>query len=230
MARKRFEDEDDDRDEEYDDRPRRRKPSSALPLVMILGGVGVAVAGCIGFALVGAALGPRGRMANTTSDPTGAASPAAVHKIGEWIKVGDAEVRVTGARETNVLGRTQIAKRQMNYPVSLVVSLEIRVADPDRTFDIHPQTRRATATDDKGNRYKPVAITDEFGGYVDVDGMIRVDRVLRLRSDAAGADKVVFERPPPGANEVTVSFDATAYGGTGRFAVAVTRDQWTYKP
>jgi hypothetical protein len=203
--------------------PRKRGPSTLL-VVLLVGGSGFFLVCGIVFVLLLGAVG--------ATLPTAGGSGSPVERpgvIGQEMRFGDLGVTVTSIRQTGY-GSHTAAGRQMGHNVALVVSLRLKNYNPNRVLRVPGQSGSAKATDDVGNEYPEVQPVNEWGLENTIDGQIEDGTALNLRSDVIGEDRVIFSRPVPGANVLTVTMDAAQYdGGSGKIVFRVPRSVWLPK-
>jgi hypothetical protein len=107
------------------------------------------------------------------------------------------------------------------YEGAFVLDLEIKSYNPNRILEVRSQSDVATAEDDVGNRYRPLSANNDGALARRIVGQIPPGHSSALRSDEAGTDKLVFDRPVPGASVMRVTLDASPYGGSGKIVVAI---------
>jgi hypothetical protein len=111
--------------------------------------------------------------------------------------------------------------------MEFVVFISFRNYNPNRIIKAGSQVDVAILRDDVGNTYQGIRATNEIGLTNSIDDQIPAGMARPVRSDQPGWDVLVFERPVPGASTVTLSLDASQYGGVGRIEVQVPRETWS---
>jgi hypothetical protein len=164
--------------------------------------------------------------------PTAGGSGSPVERpgvIGQEMRFGDLGVTVRSIRQNNYTSK-DILGTTLYHSDALVVSLQIKNYNPNRQHPVPAQSGYARVIDDVGNSYKELHATNEFGSRTDMDGQIEPGKALYLMADRIGEDRVVFGRPVPGANVLTVTLDASRYdGGSGKIVFRVPRSVWLPK-
>jgi hypothetical protein len=218
-------------------------PLAAVGLLLGVVGGGVAIARGgrgIGFPIAGSAtnllalavggvwlLLSVGTVGHLASVPVAAPDSRPTHEcsFGEEMRFGDLGVAVRRAR---VEGFTSVtpAGRQLFHQPAFVITIGLKNYNPNRVIDAGAQVDAARLEDDVGNRYDGIKAVNEIGLAGRIEGQIPPGMARPVRSDEDARDVLVFDRPVPGASTLTLTLDASRYGGLGRLKVQIPRSAW----
>jgi hypothetical protein len=112
----------------------------------------------------------------------------------------------------------------LSHPPAFVVQISFKNYNDKRILTAGPQTGNCALSDDVGNTYRELHAVTDLGLPAAVHGQIPKGKVREVRSDEKAGDAVVFDRPVKGANEVRLTLDARAYGGSGRLVLKVAKN------
>lgn len=174
----------------------------------------------------GSGLASIGALAGKGTSRTGNPAPAKEYNFGEEIRFGDLGVTVIYAGQAGFTSTTA-GGRQLFHDPEFVITIRFKNYNPNRVLDAGAQVDVATLEDDVGNKYDRVKAANEIGMENKIDGQISPDKVRPVRSDDKEArDLLVFNRPVPGASVLTLTLDASKYGGSGKVKVKIPKSAW----
>lgn len=137
-------------------------------------------------------------------------------KLGEEMLFGDLGVEVTLLGQGGVQGRTKLDRWLDSAEAYFRVGLVFTNRNPTTRISVCGQINRARLKDEHGNSYRTVTITQEFGvpiralcgSSTGLYYQIMPDEKVVVRSDKQQTDLILFERPVPGAQQLTMTLDA----------------------
>jgi hypothetical protein len=175
----------------------------------------------------GSGLASIGALADKGTSRTGSGSaPDKEYKFGEEMRFGDLGATVVFAGQAGFTSTTS-AGRQLFHDPEFVVTIQFKNYNPNRVVEAGAQVDAATLEDDVGNRYSRIKAKNEIGLENKIDEQISSGKVRPVRSDDKDArDLLVFERPVPGASTLTLTLDASKYGGSGKIKVKIPKSAW----
>lgn len=192
-------------------------------LPWILAGVAVVFGG--GLLLVVALIAGASKSAGTSSDGGSGDGPTKDVAVGEEVRFGDLGVTVYSARVV-AWGSMSSGGHPHVHPPDFVVVLTLTSHNPNRELSVQGQTGHCSLADDVGNTYGEMQAKSEGGFTNTINGQIQPGQPRRVRSGEPANDIVVFRKPVPGASAVTLTLDATRYGGQGKIRVRVPANVW----
>lgn len=229
-------------DDDYDDdeRPRRRydRPQRSsfgtafglstgclLGVLTVL--VGIPLLVCGGCLLIGSKVSQNMNQAIQEKEKEEAIERTG--KMGEEIRFGSSlGVTLERVGVEKVSATSPSGRELTSSDLLFVAHLRFKNYDPNSLVKVKGQSNE-TLIDDHGNKYKTMSITTEVGIPAKISGQIGSGHYIELRSDESHGDVVVFERPLPGANTLTLTLDADSYGGKGKLKYILPKSSWTGK-
>ncbi len=213
----------DDAEEPRRRRKPERKPLSGLLIAILALAVGIPVLACGGCLMIG--------LVGKKNDSSQAASEDPQGEVGKEIRFGPLGVTVERIHlgvfsATTSTGR--VLRSDPNDP-DLVVNIKFKNHDPTKRIKVNAQAGKATLVDEHGNEYPTMSLQNELGLKIKTDGAIEADHYKEFASDESPTDVLVFKKPVPGANTLTLTLDATQYGGKGKVRYVVGRDVFGLK-
>lgn len=166
-----------------------------------------------------------------TSRPQPAAPQAVVEgRFGQEVRVGDLGLTMQIVNVGIQSGLDPNGTLAYSDQDHLFIKLVIKNYNPNKMARVSSQ-RDPKLTDEHGNTYDQVKqMKNNRGRPIATDFAIGNGKIADVRSDREGTDAYVFTPPVPGANTLTLTLDATSYGGTGVIKLTVTRPEWDPKP
>jgi hypothetical protein len=146
--------------------------------------------------------------------------PPREYKYREVMVFGDLGVAVTDARETGYTSTTASGRRLFHNP-AFVVTIKFKNYNRNRIIKAGAQVDVATLDDNVGNRYDRIEARSDLGLAAHIEGQIERGYVRPVRSDEEAGDVLVFDRPVEGASTLTLTLDASRYGGSGKVKVKI---------
>lgn len=203
------------------DQPEPAKPQGVPPLVLV-GVISLAVIVVVGGVVGVLLLKDRGVGDSMAAGPVppGVAPAADGYALGQEIRFGDLGVTVVRARVEKYVSLTSIGQPVLHDP-AVVVRIGIRNYNPNRIAEAGAQTGVATLTDNLGNRYERVSPRSDIGLPTSIPGQTPAGTVVRLRSDEAEEDVLLFDRPVPGASSLELRLDGSRYESSGSVKVII---------
>ncbi len=208
-----------------------------MGILFVVVGVPILIcAGCVAIGLIGTKRDSASPAASTekagdakangVQPPSKEASNDRDGEIGKETLFGSLGVTVDTVRfntfaATTDLGRTFFSDGRDS---TVVVRISLRNHDPNKLAKASAQSGKATLTDEHGNVYSEVFLTNEIGLKITTDGSIPRGHYIEFSADKAHADALVYQKPVPGAKTLTLAIDAEQYGGKGKVRYVVGRD------
>jgi len=153
--------------------------------------------------------------------------PDIVAESGKEMRFGDLGVTVTGARVMSFRS-IRPSGGELVHGSELCVGITFKNYDTTRIAHAQSQIGHCSLTDDVGNKYSLVTAKTDAGFRAAIQGQIPQDMEIDVRSEMTGQDLLVFSKPVEGASSVTLTLDASRYGGQG--LIEVTFPKSMYKP
>jgi len=147
--------------------------------------------------------------------------------VGEWSRVGDVQVKVTGAQISRAILVSDDAKETeiKDSDERLLVYVSIQNLSKVKKLDYHiwgGPAREADARDEHGNRYLCYSGTSSFW----VKGGVRRGYKTVQPEDPAFAEVLRFEKPVKAATEVRVTLDALEIGLREKHHFRIPSSEW----
>lgn len=149
--------------------------------------------------------------------------------FGESVAFGPLTVQVKTARLAHYQGRSPAKSVISSSQPGIVSTIVITTTDGTKEHTAKGATGTASLTDDLGNTISAMRLKTDLGFTCDIDGQLKGGGVYTVRSDKPLSDTLVFDQPVPAASTLTLTLDATNYGGTGNLVVTLPESIWKPK-
>ncbi len=238
-------------DDDYDDRPTRREythktkgsflsafgmgSGAVLGILFVLVGLPILVCGgCLMIGVMATKKDSAKQNQKSDSPTTSATTSPPVSddqtgEIGKEIRFGSLgmtveSIQLTSFSATSSLGR--VFQSSKSDP-DIVVRINLKNHDANKMVKATAQSGKAKMTDEHGNDYSEMHLMNEAGLPLRTDGSISAGHYIEFQSDEKVVDALVFKKPVPGANTITITLDAAQYGGKGKIRYVVNRDEFS---